>query len=375
MRLTDISVKALQPPESGAKTYFDDSLGGFGVRVSQGGTKSYILVHGKTRSRTPIGRVGIVTLKQARDKARDILAEKQLGRYQETTVMFSEALDLYFKNHVEKLKPKTARETRRLLEKHFRPKLRHDRLNAISRASVAVITSKLLDTPSLALHAHTAITGFFRWATAQYLEQNPLNGLKPPAKQTSRARVLTNDELRAVYTTAADHGAFGTLVLLLILTGQRVNQIATLRAEFIDHDKKTISWPGALMKGNRPHTIPYGKMTAAILKALPQEGLLFPARGKPEKPVNGFSKLKSDFDEACKISDYTLHDIRRTFRTALAFLKVPPHIGERILDHRTGIVSEVEAIYDRFQYIEEMREAIDQWERHLRSLLRRRKTA
>ncbi len=183
MRITDLSIKALPLPESGAKTYFDDALGGFGVRVSQGGTKSYILVHGKTRTRTPIGRVGIVTLKQARDKARDILAEKQLGRYQETTVMFAEALDLYLKNHVEKLKPKTAYETKRLLEKHFRPKLRHERLNAISRASVAVITSKLVDTPSLARHAHTAITGFFRWATAQYLEQNPLNvpiPMKPP---------------------------------------------------------------------------------------------------------------------------------------------------------------------------------------------------
>jgi hypothetical protein len=375
MRLTDVSIRALRPPAAGAKTYFDDSLAGFGVRVSQGGTKSYILVHGKTRTRTAIGRVGILTLKQARDKARDILAEKQLGRYLETTVTFSEALDLYLKNHVEKLKPKTARETKRLLEKHFRPKLRHERLNAISRASVAAITGKLLDTPSLALHAHTAITGFFRWATAQYLEQNPLTGLKPPYKQTSRARVLTNGELKAVYTAAADQGSFGKLVQLLILTGQRVNQMANLRADLIAREEKTISWPAALMKGNRPHTIPYGGMTAAILETLPKEGLLFPARGKPDKPVNGFSKLKADFDAACKVSTYTLHDIRRTFRTALAFLKVPPHIGERILDHRTGIVSEVEAIYDRFHYIEEMREAIDRWERHLSLLLRRPEAA
>ena len=375
MHITDLSIKALRLPETGAKTYFDDSLAGFGVRVSQGGTKSYVLIHGKARARVPLGRVGIITLKQARDKARDILAEKQLGRYQEATVTFSEALDLYLKNHVAKLKPKTKYETERLLEKHFRPKLRHEKLIAINRANVAVITGKLLDTPSLAVHAHTAITGFFRWATAQYLEQNPLIGLKPPAKQTSRSRVLTNDELIAVYSTTADQGAFGKLVQLLILTGQRVNQMATLRADFIDYDKKTISWPGTLMKGNKPHTIPYGKTAAAILKTLPKEGLLFPAKGKPDKAINGFSKLKKDFDEACEVSDYTLHDIRRTFRTALAFLKVPPHIGERILDHRTGIVSEVEAIYDRFQYIEEMRDAIDRWERHLRSLLRHPKTA
>jgi integrase len=375
LHITDLSIKALRLPETGAKTYFDDSLAGFGVRVSQGGTKSYILIHGKARTRVPLGRVGIITLKQARDKARDILAEKQLGRYQEATVTFSDALDLYIKNHVEKLKPKTQYETKRLLEKHFRPKLRHEKLVAINRANIAVIIGKLLDTPSVAVHAHTAITGFFRWATAQYLEQNPLIGLKPPAKQTSRSRVLTNDELKAIYTATADQGTFGKLVQLLILTGQRVNQIATLHADFIDTEKKTISWPGALMKGNKPHTIPYGKTAAAILKTLPEKGLLFPAKGKPDKPVNGFSKLKKNFDKACKVSDYTLHDIRRTFRTALASLKVPPHIGERILDHRTGIVSDVEAIYDRFQYIEEMRGAINLWERHLHSLLRRPKTA
>lgn len=140
----------------------------------------------------------------------------------------------------------------------------------------------------------------------------------------------------------------------LILTGQRVNQIASLRAEFIDDDKKTISWPATLMKGNRPHNIPYGKMATAILGTLPDEGLLFPAKGKPDKSVYGFSKHKTELDTLSGVSNYTLHDIRRTFRTGLAFLKVLPHIGERLLDHRTGIVSQVEAIYDRFQYLEEM---------------------
>jgi hypothetical protein len=120
-----------------------------------------------------IGRADIISLKQARDKARDILAEQQLGRYQEKTVTFSEALDLYRKNHVAKLKPKTERETKRLPEKHFRPKLQHERLNAINRATVAAITGKLVDTPSLARHAHTAITGFFRWSTANTLSRTP----------------------------------------------------------------------------------------------------------------------------------------------------------------------------------------------------------
>src|SRR5579872_3633503 len=96
MRLTDISVRALKVPERGQVKHFDDTLKGFGVRVSQGGAKTYFLMHGRARTLTTIGRVGIITLAQARDKAKTILSEKQLGRYQAPTISFEEALELYF---------------------------------------------------------------------------------------------------------------------------------------------------------------------------------------------------------------------------------------------------------------------------------------
>lgn len=372
MHLTDISIRALNPPEAGAKTYFDDSLSGFGVRISQGGTRTFILVHGRARTRIKIGSVGILTLKQAREKARDILAEKQLGRYQAPTVLFGDALDLYFSTHVDNLKPKTAHETKRLLEKHFRPRLRHERLDQITRAAVAAMVHSLLKTPSTALHAHTAITGFFRWASAQYLEQNPLNGLKPPWRQTSRSRVLSNEELQAVLKVCLYpkdvSERFATIVLMLLLTGQRVNQIASLRGEWVDRETEIITFPLQVMKGNREHVLPHGKWVTGLLRDLPKTGLLFPARGR-ETPFNGFSKCKEDFDAACGVKDWTLHDLRRTLRTNLAALRVPREIGERILDHRSAVATEVEAIYDRFSYIDEMRDALSQWEKKVVSLV------
>jgi integrase len=370
MRLTDISIKALQPPQVGAKTFFDDSVPGFGVRVSMGGTKSYVLVHGRSRTRTPIGRVGILSLKDAREKARDILAQVQLGKFQKSTIKVDEALDLYICNHVEKLKKSGAYEIKRLLNKHFRPKHRHDKLGDIQRASIAAITSGLADKPGLARHVHTAITGFFRWATDQYLEQNPVLGLKPPAKAKKRSRVLSDEELCAVYLHAADQaGNYGKLVRLLILTGQRIKQIAHLRGEYIDRKHQLIEWPPELMKSNRRHVIPYGDAAAKIIDTLPEIGFVFPARGKHGKPINGFSKLKRDFDEGSGVSGYTHHDFRRTMRTGLASLRIPREHAERLLDHRSAAMSDVEAIYDRFQYIEEMREAIKAWEKTVMVLI------
>jgi integrase len=330
------------------------------------------LVHGRSRTRTPIGRVGILSLKDAREKARDILAEKQLGRYQSSTVTFTEALELYFKNHLDKnVRPKTSKETKRLLDKHFRPRLQHEKLVDITKASVAPIVGKLLDTPSTALHAHTAVTGFFRWSRAQFLEHNPLDGMKPPYRPVSRDRVLSAHELRRVFSCAMDEGSFNALVALLTLSGQRVNQIANLRGEFIDYEHKTITWPGALMKGKREHTIPYGDLTASILEGRPKKGLLFPARGQPDKPLNGFSKLKQEFGETCGVSDWTLHDLRRTFSTNLAALQIPQHVTEKLLDHRTGTISGVAAIYNRYTFMDEMRAAIAKWEDRLSEVLRK----
>lgn len=317
-----------------------------------------------------------MSLKDAREKARDILAQVQLGKFQKSTVKFEEALDLYIVNHVETLKKSSAYEIKRLLNKHFRPKLRHEKLGDITRATITTITNGLVKKPALARHAHTSITGFFRWATDQYLDQNPVLGLKPPAKLNKRSRVLTDDELRAVYLHALKEiGPYTKLVRLLILTGQRMRQIAHLKGEYIDRKKQLIEWPPELMKSNRRHVIPYGDLAAEIINSLPEIGFVFRARRKDAKPINGFSKLKADFDDSCGVRGYTHHDFRRTMRTGLASLRIPREHAERVLDHRSAAMTDVEAIYDRFGYIEEMREAIQAWEGKVSRLIEARREA
>ncbi len=95
--LTDLTIRSLTPPLKGQRDYFDDALAGFGVRVSQGGSRSFFLFTGKkkNRERKSIGRWGVITLAQARAEAKRILAERTLGHHKPKTMTFSAALVLF----------------------------------------------------------------------------------------------------------------------------------------------------------------------------------------------------------------------------------------------------------------------------------------
>ena len=187
----------------------------------------------------------------------------------------------------------------------------------------------------------------------------------------SRSRVLTDAELAAVWTAAGQaEGHFGTIVRLLILTGMRRGECAALQKSWIR--ASTISLPGTATKNGRDHAFPIAAVGASLLKAaIPRDGsaLLFPARGTTDTPFNGWSKSKVALDTQCKIEPWTLHDLRRTFATNLAALGTPIHVTEKLLNHVSGTVSGVAAIYNRHAYMDEMRAAIDAWEKRLSVIL------
>lgn len=383
MRLTDISIKALQPPLKGQVTYTDDTVPGFGVRVSQGGVKSFVVVYGRSRRRATLGRYPTISLQDARRAAKELLAERTLGKKDTPPIDFEEALTLFLSTHFPDNypKPRTKAETKRLLEKHFLAPLRHEKLADIQTQEVSRVVDRLQDTPSEARHAFAAIRQFFNWASGRgYVLRSPCEGLRAPGHAVSRDRVLTNAELKFVMTRAReDNSTFNRIVLLLLLTGQRRNEIASLRAEWIDFKKRTITLPPSLTKNKRQHTVPFGKMAEVVLKAAVADmekrerdqeekcSLLFPARGK-DTPFAGWSKAKPDFDEGCPVPHWTLHDLRRTCATNLAALGVPVHVTEKLLNHVSGTTSGIVAVYQRHTYLDEMRAAIEAWESHLRAL-------
>ena len=133
----------------------------------------------------------------------------------------------------------------------------------------------------------------------------------------ARERVLTDDELVRVWNAAAQIGyPFGWIVQLLILTGQRRGEIASLQWEWIDGG--TITLPNEVVKNNRTHTFPVGTLASQIIHNIPQlADLLFPARGNNSVPFGGWSKAKPRLDNLSGVAGYTLHDCRRTFAVGL----------------------------------------------------------
>ena len=372
MRLTEISIKNLQAPAMGQTTYSDDLVPGFGVRVSQGGVRSFVLVYGRNRKRVTLGRYPVISLQDARTKARELLAERTLGKRDAPSIKFEDAMALFLSTHYPENspKPRTKADTERLLRKHFLTPLRYEKIADIHTYTISEFIDRLQDTPSEARHAFAAIRLFMGWAVGRgYITRSPCEGLQPPPLGVSRNRVLTGDELKKVLKQARSGGSnFNNLVQLLIYTGQRRSEIASIRAEWIDFDKRTITLPPAITKNKRQHTFPFGKMAEAVLRKGAEEGLLFPARGK-DTPFNGWSKAKAALDKSCAIAPWTIHDLRRTCATNIAALGIPVQVTEKLLNHVSGTTGGIVAVYQRHTYLDEMREAVETWEAHLKKLL------
>jgi integrase len=372
VHLTELSIRALKT-DAQQVDYWDTTTPGFGIRV---GRRSKTFVAKRANRRHTIGRYPAMSLQDARIQAKRLLVER--NAIPTPDVRFADALDTFIATHCAiNNRPSTQHETERLLRANFLPRFKNRQLGEITPHDISNIIDRLLDRPSAANHAFTAIRTFFRWTVKRrYLPSTPCAGMGLPTKSKARHRVLSDQELRSVWRAADDAAyPFGAVVKLLILTGQRRGEIAALRWEWINRDKRTITFPALATKNGREHTIPYGEHVARVLDTLPNHsGLLFPARGK-DTPLNGWSKCKEGLDEGSGVANWTLHDLRRTFATNLAALNVPPHVTERLLNHASGTISGVAAIYNRHAYMDEMREAIAKWEAFLALLLAAQKTA
>lgn len=372
MHLTDLAVKSLPVPEKGQKDYRDDLIKGFSVRVSQGGSRVFYLMHGRSRTRTKIGVYPIITLGQARKRAKEILAEKTLGRNSPKDIAFNDALTLFLDNYTSR-KPRTIKDTTYILNRHFLPPLRHEKLADITTDHIARIIDRLRSKPTTARHALTAIKMFFSWSIERhYILTSPCQALQAPQKPRPRERVLDTGELKKLLAIAQNTPyPFGPIVLLLILTGQRRSEIGSLKWGYISGDAITL--PSELTKNNRPHAIPIGAWTHQVLNTIPRintTDYLFPPWGDRDQPYSNWSNPKETFDKKCLIEPWTLHDLRRTFSTNMAALGVRQEVTEKLLNHISGgAVSQIARIYNRHTYFEEMAEALAMYENYLATLI------
>lgn len=322
--------------------------------MSQGGTKAYVVVVGRARKLVTLGKVSVVSQAEARAEAKKLLAGHALGRFSPQSVRFNDAVKDYLKDISKRTKPNTHRDYKRVLNTHF-----------VFKSSVKDIRSnelkghidRLSDRPREQAYAHTVIKAFFNWCIQQgYTDINPVVW-KSPGKYRPRERVLTLDELKEVYSKCGDT-TYGKIVKTLILTGQRKSEIASLHSDWIDDDLVTL--PDT--KNGRSHTFPLSKTAQENMKGT---GLLFPGR-EGTKPFNGWSKAKKALDESLEgVEPFTLHDLRRTFATTLASLGTPIHVTEKLLNHVSGSHGGIVGVYQKYEYLDEMREAVALFESQL----------
>jgi integrase len=364
-------LRAAKPPERGTTTLWDGAQKHFGVRISQGGAKSFIILTGSGR-RQSIGRFPTISLASARTRAKELLAEQTLGKTKPRAVAFDDAVNDFLTACERKNRMRTVRDYARLLRRHFA--FGRKNLAEITRNDISQKLEKIKGITSEQNHAIVAAKIFFKWAVRNgYVDQSPCESFSP-IKRLPRERVLSDDELRAVFKMALEGGStFSHIVGLLVLTGQRRSEIAALKWEWVDETERTITLPASITKNKRTHTFPYGGMVAGILEQIPHQGAyLFPAardqvKGKPATVFNGWGKPKAAFDELCNVSEWQLHDLRRTFASKLAAFGVSLPTIEKLLNHVSGSFGGIVSVYQRHNWLPEMRAAIEVWERWLAS--------
>ena len=373
-RLNDVSIRSLPVPALGQRTYFDTTLPSFGCRVSQGGTRSFVVMHGRERTLKTIGRYPIITLAEARAEAKRILAKRTLEKFRPQTIPWTEAIALYLAHCGRKNRPRTVDWYSYLLgyfDFHRRA------LSDISPQELQRIIDRLANRPGLQAAALVATRAFFNWAERRhYVDRSPCARMERPKRQKSRTRTLTDDELKKVWQATGSCATFGVIVRLLILTGQRRSEIAALQREWLCGN--ALQLPASICKNGQEHSIPTGRLFRSVISShgIPTTGLIFPARRtENSKPFSGWSKAKSALDKKSQIEPWTLHDLRRTFATRLADMGVAPHVIERLLNHSSGTISGVAATYNRALYLPEMKAAMELWERHVERLIRRERRA
>jgi integrase len=378
-KLTAKTVETIKPATT-RQEIPDALLPGLYLVVQPSGARSWAVRyrHNGTPRKHTLGSYPTIDLKTARElgtkvlrtaaEGRDPAGEKQVQQANSVAEVVSQFLA---KHGQRNYRPKTLKEAERLLRLNVISRWGNRPIASITRKEVDGMLDALVDdTPVLANRVHSITRKLFGWAVEkEVIPASPLAGLKAPAEEKSRERILTDQELRAVWQAADQVGPpYGALVKLLILTGQRRGEIAGLTWDEVDLEKRLVTLPAARTKNSCTHEVPLSPAAAALIEGLPRrsERYVFSLGGGP---INGFGKDKTRIDKACGVEGWTLHDLRRTAASGMARLGVNLPVIEKILNHVSGSFAGVAGIYQRHDFAGEKRAALEKWADHVAALV------
>ena len=395
LRLTVKTTDGLKLP-SGKSDHieWDDELGGFGIRLREGGSRHWVFQYkiGSKQRRLTFGKYPALDAKKARDRAAELHAKVRLGqdpagakhdaraRAQET---FEACAQKYLTWQRKEVRPSTYKENERHLLKNL-SSLHGLHIDKIDKRTIAAQLTRFAveGGPVQANRTRASLSKFLNWCLREGLVESNQAVLTNVNKEKKNDRVLLDGELADIWNALPEND-YSAIVKLLILTGQRVREISNLRWSEIDFDRGTISLPPHRTKNGRPHLIP---MSAAVTSILEDQirradrDLVF---GRGQGGFSGFSKAKSALDDAIAAKadknakpmvPWIIHDLRRAVATGMAEIGIQPHVIEAILNHISGHKSGVAGIYNRASYEAEKATALNRWAEHVEAIIEKRKT-
>ena len=397
-KLTDAKLKGLKPPASGQVELADSDVTGLRARVGKSGAITFVLRKrvGDKVHNISIGRYGPrFGLADARRKARSLASDLEAGNpppmLRARSATKAETIRGLMPQYLAwKPELRSAAEKARILNGYVLPEIGDRLADTVTRTEVTRLIDGIAErAPTMARAVHAQLSNFYTWRLerSDRLPANPCKGAGRPAAAPPRERVLSDDELVALWRVVDGEALpWGPAIKLLILTGARRDEVFSAdRAEF---DTLAREWtiPAARAKNGVPHLVPLSDAARAEFMAIAAvEGSekLFPTRTKARQAdagPSGFSKamarIRAAVDsqlERDKGPHWTLHDIRRTVATGLQRLGVRFEVTEAVLNHVSGARGGIAGVYQRHDWKAEKRAALDAWARHVAKLTKPRK--
>lgn len=370
LNLTDLTVRALRGSDKYV-TYWDTAIPGFGVRVGKR-SKTWVVLRGRHRERISIGKFGSLPYAEARREAMRLLSEiSDTPKTKPVSITIKDARREFLEEHYRGSTTSWPRSVQLILDASLKA-IDYKPLRNLGDVEIQAILTRLSNRPSAQLHTYRVLRTFLKWCTRpprRYLTHSPMEGYSAPGKDRKGTRILTDEELRAVWNVTGQGNR--QAVRLMILWGTRNTETCGIRRSWRQGDLLTI--PGSHTKNGRDHGIPVLPLAADILTARPHyNDFYFPGRYE-KRPLNSYAlnRMMTAVKEESGTTGWQLRDIRRTFRSNMARLRVPREVCEVLINHAPPILDE---IYDRYDRLDEKREALAKYEDFLRDLLGEKRT-
>jgi integrase len=399
MAFTDRSVRGLRADPEKTIVKWEPKSGGFGIRVSPKGKKSFIAmtriapaVRGDIAPlvQVTLGHYPRMSLAEARKKFHevkkdaalgvDLRVRKRGGRSGVFTV--ADLFDAYLTQWLEPHRRASSVKVTKQLMKLPLARWGNRPAHAVSKADVIALHDEIaanrrrnyarFDGGAVvqADHVLAIVRSAYRYGIGRgTVEKDPTEGIKKRSNNKPRDRVLSDAEIVAFWHGCGDalEWPFQQILRLLLLTGQRAGEVTGMCWQEFDRDYKTWTIPAERAKNGKEHIVHLSPMARAIIRTLPHvsDTLVFTRDGKsaasylfrPQKTLDAAmaDRLGRDF------RDWTPHDLRRTAASGMAGLGIAPHVVDKILNHVSGTIRGVAAIYNRHEYLDDRKAALERW--------------